>query len=187
MQVRMAEFGEALGTRPFAVDLRSKVEARITASRDPLIVVDLQGVKVFSLSFADALFAELVERTQKGRYGTARWIAFIGANEDAVEHLGEALGNAHLAAVVVTEAGKPILVGAEPRVRQTFEIIERSGDVTSAQLRSKLKTRSPQAVNNWLAQLVAARVIEREQVGKGSGRPYVYRARTPQLVGAGGR
>jgi hypothetical protein len=188
MRVRIAEYGEALGTRSYAADLRAKLEAQITKTTDALVVLDLKGVTVFSISFGDELFAELVKRAQGGRYGTRRWLAFSGANEFAVEQLDQVLRNAHLAALVKTEKGHAVLVGEiEPRVKQTFDLIERAGEATTGQLQGKLKSRSIQAVNNWLAKLVTARVVEREQVGKGSGRPYVYKSRTSQLVGAGGR
>lgn len=188
MQLRIAEYGEALGTRSTAHEVRAKIEARIGKSDDALVVLDLGGDPVFTLSAGDALFAELVKRAQAGRYGPRRWVAFSHANEFATEQLDQVLKNAHLTALVVTDAGKAFLAGEiEPRVKQTFDLIERSGEVTTGDLKGKLKTRSMQAVNNWLAQLVAARVVDREQVGKGSGRPYIYRSRISELVGTGGR
>jgi DNA-binding transcriptional ArsR family regulator len=188
MRVRIAEYGEVLGTRSQAVDLRAKVEALITKTSDSLVILDLEGVIVFSISFGDQLFAELVERTQAGRYGARRWLAFAGANAFAVEQLEQVLKNAHLAALVMTDKRKAVLAGEiEPRVKQTFDLIERSGEATTGVLQNKLRSKSIQAVNNWLAKLVTARVVDREQVGRGSGRPYVYRSRAAQLVGAGGR
>lgn len=188
MQVRIAEYGEALGTRSYAQELRAKIEALIAKNDDALVIIDLKRVSVFTLSFGDELFAELVKRTQAGRYGARRWVAFAGANEFASEQLDQVLKNAHLATLVLTDAGKAFLAGeVERRAKETFELIERSGDVTTAELKGKLKTRSLQAVNNWLTELVTARVVDREQVSKGSGRPYTYRSRISQLVGAGGR
>ena len=188
MQVRIAEYGKALGTRSYAQELRTKIEALIAKSDEALVVINLHGVEVFTLSFGDELFAELVKRAQAGRYGARRWAAFAGANEFAAEQLDQVLKNAHLAALVLTDSGKVSLAGEiERRAKQTFELIERAGEATTAELKGKLKTRSIQAVNNWLTELVTARVVDREQVGKGSGRPYAYRSRTPQLVGAGGR
>ncbi|HAF08754.1 MAG TPA: hypothetical protein DCK98_01555 [Chloroflexi bacterium] len=188
MQVRIAEYGKALGTRSYAHELRGKIEALISRSDDALVVIDLRRVSVFTLSFGDELFAELVKRTQAGRYGSRRWVAFAGANDFAAEQLDQVLKNAHLAALVRTDTGKAFLAGeVERRAKETFDLIERSGDVTTAELRGKLKTRSLQAVNNWLTELVRARVVDREQVGKGSGRPYSYRSRSGQLVSSGGR
>jgi hypothetical protein len=188
MQVRIAEYGEALGTRSYAQELRTKIEALLAKSDETLLIIDLGHVSVFTLSFGDELFAELVKRAQAGRYGARRWVAFAGANAFAAEQLDQVLKNAHLAALVRTDAGKAFLAGeVERRARETFDLIERSGAVTTKELRGKLKTRSLQAVNNWLTELVTARVVDREQVGGGSGRPYTYRSRISQLVGAGGR
>jgi predicted transcriptional regulator len=72
----------------------------------------------------------------------------------------------------------------EPRVKETFEAIEKAGEATTTALKAKLRGTSLQAVNNWLSALVTAKVVVREQLAKGSGRPYVYRSKTPELMSA---
>jgi hypothetical protein len=183
MRVAMAEYGRAHSTRPRAAELRSKLEASISKSADTLVVIDLAGVQMFSISFGDELFAELVKRAQAHRYGVARWVAFAGADEFAEEQLDQVLKNAKLAALLATADRKVKLVGdVEPRVRQTFEAIEQKGEATTSTLKIKLRSASLQATNNWLARLVRSKVVQRDQVGRGTGRPYVYRSRSPQLL-----
>ena len=188
MRVRLAEHGRTLGTRALAARLLARIENEVRKSSDALVLIDLRDVTVFSHSFGTGLFAELIVRAQAGRYGPDRWIAFTGANEFSEETLEQVLKNAHLASLLVADDRSVRLIGEiEQRVLDTFLLIEGGRETTTAVLAKKLKASSLQAVNNWLAKLVTARVVDREQVGKGSGRPYVYRSRTPQLIGAGGR
>jgi hypothetical protein len=187
VRIKMAEHGRTLGTRALGATLLAKVERDVRKSSDALVLVDLSGVLVFSHSFADSLFAELVLRVQGGKYGAERWIAFTGLNEFTRETLDQVLKTAHRVAPIMREDHSIGLIGdVEPKVRDAFTFIARGTETTSAMLATKFGA-SLQAVNNWVAQLVEARVVDRTQAGKGSGRPYVYDARTKQLVATGGR
>jgi DNA-binding transcriptional ArsR family regulator len=150
-----------------------------------LIVIDLSGV-FFTPSFGNEVFVPLLDRACKGRYGKDRWIVFANANPFAEEALDYSFQKNGLIAMLTTAAKQVRLVGvSEQRVRVVFESLLKTGTATSAALARELKI-SLQAANKWLGKLLDAGVVEREQVGKGSGRPFAYRLRTPELVGAGG-
>ena len=185
MRIRMAAFGRALGGRDRARKLLPEIEKTINERLDSLVLVDLTGVLI-SHSFGDELFATLLNRAQRGRYGRERWIAFTGADEFTAETLHHLLEKRGLAAALVAQGSVQLVGTAEGRLEETFQTVERLRRATAAVVAKQLGT-SLQAANKWLTKLVEARVVDRTLVGTGSGRPYEYHSRTPELVGAGSR
>lgn len=187
VQIRIAKTeGSTLATRTRGDEIRAELEHKIAEKKtESVVIIDLHGVQAFSHSFADAAFGHLIEQLQRGRYGKGRYVMFIGANEFTSETLDRVLAQRRLSAIVADEKGRATLRGsvAEP-VMRTLAAVERVDEATTSDLARRLRT-SQQAVNNRLAKLVQAGAVHRVPARRGSGRPYVYRARTRERVPAG--
>jgi DNA-binding transcriptional ArsR family regulator len=178
-------FGREFHDLGIAPRVLASIEQRIAGHPAQLIVIDLEDMLI-TPSFGRMVFVPLVERAQKARYGKGRWIVLANANPFVEEALDHSFQRSGLLALLSTEQRDVRLIGiSENRVRQVFESLLKTGSATSAALARELEI-SLQAVNKWLGKLLDAGVVEREQVGKGSGRPFAYRLRTPELAGAGG-
>lgn len=174
MRIAIVRYGKTLGTRSRAREVLADIEGRLR--RQPFALVDLRDVLVFSHSFGDECFAELVDRARQGRYGKGTIVMFVGANEFVAETLDRVLSDRGLVSVLVNGRGAK-LVGAVPKSdRETFEVIRSKRGVTTSDIADRLRV-SQQAVNNRLARLLQAGVVTREPAGQGSGRPFLYRSR----------
>jgi hypothetical protein len=181
----MAKYDSKLALRDVARRHLHDVEKRVRANSDEIISIGLRRVMV-SLSYADELFATLVERAQRGDYGTRRLVVFRDTDIFSEEIIDEALHRRGLASATAGARGLRLLGVKEKRVQQVFQQIERTKRSTTREIAASLRI-SLAAANKWLAKLVSAQLVRREEVGKGSGRPFEYFSRTPEVVGAGGR
>jgi hypothetical protein len=179
VRIEMKQFGKTLATRPLGAEVRTELEKFVAKNKEELILFDLHGVLVFSHSFGDELFGVMAKRTEAGRYGKGRRIAFVGANEFAAETLDSVFRIRRTRAPVVRDKGEWTLVGAiEPQAHRVLDTLRKLGKAETGEIARRLRASLP-AVNNWLHELIEAGVVERERSGEGSGRPFVYRIRQP--------
>lgn len=178
MRFELRQHGTTLGTRARGRELLLQLERRLLARRqDPVLLVDLRGVLVFSHSFGDELFGQLVDRIQRGRYGPGRVVLFHGANEFVGETLDRVLQARGRVAVLSDDEGRGRLIGAAPdSVERTYTALSKLQRATTAELSRRLRV-SQQAVNNRLAKLLEAGAVHRHETDRGSGSPYSYRIR----------
>ena len=83
--------------------------------------------------------------------------------------------------LVLFPAGRPRTLGKLTKSeRDTLELVERSGPVTAAELRSQVNLRTPSA-SNRLRRLYRLRLVRREEriVAERGGREFIYQALAP--------
>jgi DNA-binding transcriptional ArsR family regulator len=164
---------------------RSALEAEIRANRsaDAPVGIDLRGIRVMSVPFADGFFVPLLSGWLAGYYDEHPILLF-GADEDVAETIAAALRLRDLAILSVGEtASEADLLGGEPSLQETIKVAARLGHFKVSELADALSL-TPQAANNRLKALVRMGALSRMPLAReGGGREFEYRAPRPTPSG----
>ena len=88
-QVRVAsEFGTDLSSRARAKQLRARIAAAIDGGCTP-VIIDFEGVRTLSCSFADEAFAVLI--IERGEQSFSRSVNFKAANKSVADSIADAI------------------------------------------------------------------------------------------------
>lgn len=164
-----------LWTRSKGTEIRQKLLGFINSSRPgDTIIIDLQGIEVFDISFASELFGRTI--LSMPMQFPDRYIVVTNLSEFTRENLVASLEKIQLAIVEYKPSGELELLGKYHQVDQeTFAVINTlSEPVTAVDLKDRLGIKL-QAMNERLNKLVDLRVVRREKSVSAVGREqYIY-------------
>ena len=164
-----------LWTRPKGAAIRENLFELISSCQfGDVIILDMQGIEVFDISFASEFVGKAVLFLP--RQFPDRYLVVENLTEFAKENLVSALEKLDLSIVECQSDGKREIIGKFHLVDQdTFKVISSSKDpVTAFELKEKLGV-SIQAMNERLNKLVELQVIRRSKSTSLAGREqFVY-------------
>jgi hypothetical protein len=169
-------------TRDHAREDRDEVE-RVLARADTgdVVEVDLTGVSVLTVSYADELLGRLIEdRMRGGRMDRA--LIVTGADPVVRETIEVVLGRRGVGVLYNDQSiGKIEAIAGPSWFASTVQETNSLRDFRAADLAERLDL-TPQAANNRLKQLAASGAVLREQgAPAGGGKQFLYRAVTSAL------
>lgn len=167
-------FGKRLWTRVKAKEIKKDLENLIDeAVVGDIVVIDLKGVEVFDISFANELFIRTAINLHINHPGILILVENIG--EFTRENLEMALESGNLA-LIERFGDKLSLIGkVHPTDQETFKAIaEADKPISSAELKEKLGVNIT-AINERLKKLVEMGLVRRNNGISPSGREqYMY-------------
>lgn len=174
VRYRIANWGPFLATRPRGERVRGEITEKLASlGAGETLAVDFAGVEGITSSFADECVAKLLLDRASGDL-TDRGLVIEGANEDVRDELETVLGRRKLAAVNVTKAGEPEILGEPGWLAETLKAALELRSFRAAELADAVGL-TPQAANNRLKVLVATGAVARSRaVPEGGGKEFTY-------------
>jgi uncharacterized protein DUF4325 len=182
MRYSINSWGPFLATRERGRRVREEIESELAqVASGEVLEIDFADVEGITVSFGDECIAKLILARESGDF-VDRGLVIEGANEDVRETLETVLERRKLAAVSLTSAGEPEILGGPAWLPETFAKAMKLGAFSAAELAEALGI-SAQAANNRLRLLVASGAAARERaVPEGGGKEFSYKSVVPVLA-----
>jgi hypothetical protein len=182
VRYEVAKWNAFLATRERGRRVREDIENQLSAAGvGETLVLDFAGVDGITVSFGDECVAKLVLARMAGDF-TDRGLVVDGANEDIRETLDTVLARRKVAAVSLSPAGEPEVLGEHGWLPETLKAALKLQSFRASDLAGRLGL-TPQAANNRLKLLVASGAVARERVvPEGGGKEFSYKMAIPEYA-----
>lgn len=155
-----------LGTRSEGRRVQEAILAQVASTREPVVVLDLNGLEMMNSSFADEVIGTPLQRMLNGEHGD-RYLVLDTPSRDLVEDAQRPLENRDLS--VMCFAGFPDgewwIVGVDrPVFRPLLELLMEHGSLDTGAIAKLLDdTKSVQNFSNRLTELSKRGLIRRSK------------------------
>jgi Transcriptional regulators len=173
-KINIAKYGELVGTREQGREAQEEVVQTIREMpENENLVLSLDGVKVFSGSFADEAVTTPYQRLVNGEYGE-KYMFLECKNKEILDDLEAKLDKRKLAMLVHNDDSKWDVVGTlKKHLKETLEKVVEDKQVTANDLAKKLGI-SLTNCNNRLSTLQKMGLIKREKVNNPVGGIFLH-------------
>lgn len=170
-QVAMRTFGEIVGTREQGSKVRPEILHQLREIPEgETLILDFDGVQVFSGSFADEVVALPYQRLVNGEYGD-RYIVIRSKEREVLEDLEAKLEKRELAILVIRNGEWEVIGPLAEHLNETLRVIVSRGEISTPELAEVLDI-SLTNCNNRVVVLERLRLIERKRMNNPQGGIY---------------
>jgi len=167
--------GSKLWTRALGAKIRHALNERLRKLPEgAVIIIDLDGIEIFDISFANEFFVKTALGIQGEHKG--RFVVLENMEEHPRENLMNALEKEGQVMIERINNSWRLLGQISPTYQETLNAIARAKNPVSSTKLSTLLGVNPKAINERLKKLTALALIKREKGVSTAGREeYLYR------------
>lgn len=176
-KINMVKYGKIVGTREEGRDAQKEIiQAIEKVPEGENLILSLNGVKVFSGSFADEAVVTPYHRLINGEYGE-KYMILDCDNKEVLGDIEAKLERRKLSMLVVDGVeGWYVIGGLKKHLKETLDEVIKNKSVTANDLAEKLRI-SLTNCNNRLSTLHRMGLVKRERVNNPSGGIfYIYKS-----------
>lgn len=177
IKINMSKYGEIVGTREEGREVQEEIiQAIERVPEGESSILSLNGIKVFSGSFADEAVVTPYQRLVGGEYGE-KYMLLECDNKEVLGDIEAKLEKRELAVLVLREESSWYVVGAlKKHLKETLGEVIKNREVTANELAEKIGI-SLTNCNNRLSTLHKMGLIKREKVNNPVGGIfYIYKS-----------
>lgn len=177
-KIDIVKYGEMVGTREQGREAQVEIIKAIEGMPEQEnLILSLDGVKVFSGSFADEAVTTPYQRLVNGEYGEKYMLLHCDDHRDVLGDIEAKLEKRKLAMLVLSDGSGWYVVGTlKKHLRETLEEVIKSKETTAGDLAEKLGIGLTNC-NNRLSTLHKMGLIKREKVNNPAGGIfYIYKS-----------